>query len=681
MYTLSYQPIVIAALSLAVSLLQAETVYELEEYTVTAWHFEREVLDVPADVIRVDRVAIDESLAASVTELLESEANLYFSTLSGSTNVDIRGFGENSGLRTLVLIDGQPLNPGDMGRINWELIPLDAIESIEVLKGGQNVLYGDKALSGVIKIETRRSGESGISLDGRLGSFGSSRASISGGVGAGNWSFRASASRSESDGYREHSQSAGREAFVSAGYSFSNGDNLDVRLSLAETDQTYPGGLSYDEFRSDARSSNKTGIEGAQSSLATLTARAEGSRDWGDWELLAGYDYSQLDFVFEPLDLGSNEQDGFSLKPRIKLGQENVFILGSDWLYDRLEYTDYLDEARSLIPAEAEVDEWRIAPYFLVERQLSERMIFSAGARYEWVRYEVDASAYDRSQLSPVIETNRGTFPNPNYKNPPDRIADGTFAATVREEGAAAELSVNYRLSEQWSAFAGYDRVYRYPVFDERGAYQGFPLAEDVSPLEAEEGNSYELGTKYIEQRHEFYLTGFFLQMENEIFYDSTVQGSNAGIKGLNVNLGPVDRYGLDVLYRYHQEAWGFSFQVAHVATEMKSGIGSGQEVPLAPRFVTTGQVWWEPVDWLRLRLLHRYVSQRYQGSDLANTQRKIEAYHLVDLSTEARVSENCRVFFKVDNVFDQLYAETAVPGAYYPGAGRSFEIGLKLDF
>jgi iron complex outermembrane receptor protein len=306
----------------------------------------------------------------------------------------------------------------------------------------------------------------------------------------------------------------------------------------------------------------------------------------------------------------------------------------------------------------------------------------SGGVRYEWVRYEVDSVSYDRSQLSPVIVTNRGTFPNPNFKTPADVTDEGTFSERIRQEGIAAELSVNFRLNEQWSVFAGFDRTYRYPVFDERASYQGFPLAEDINgSLDAEKGNNYEAGMKYIGRQHELYVTTFLLKMENEIFFDPTISGSNSAATGLNVNLGPVDRYGLDMLYRYNAEDWGASFQVGYVSTEMQTGVGRGEEVPLVPHGVSTSKVWWAPKDWLRLQATHRYVGERFQGSDFLNERRTVEAYQLVDLSADFQVSPDCRFFIRVDNLFDELYAETAVVDVYYPGNGRSFELGVKLDF
>jgi outer membrane receptor protein involved in Fe transport len=113
----------------------------------------------------------------------------------------------------------------------------------------------------------------------------------------------------------------------------------------------------------------------------------------------------------------------------------------------------------------------------------------------------------------------------------------------------------------------------------------------------------------------------------------------------------------------------------------MQAGVGEGEEVPLVPRWVMTSQIWWEPRDWLRLRAIHRYVDERFEGSDFLNEKRTVEAYQLVDLSADFKVAPNCRVFIKVENVFDELYAETAVLDVYYPGNGRFFELGVKLDF
>lgn len=662
-------------------------VSRLPDLVIQAWHFDRSVLKTPADITRIDRAAIDRSLAASLPDLLAVEANLFFSNVSGISNVAMRGFGEGSGLRSLILIDGQPLNPADMGPINWEQVPLDSIESVEVLHGGHNVLYGDKALSGVIKIETRRTNETRLNLEGRLASFGCSQASISGGFGGNSWSLQGGLFREDFEGYRANSQSETRNGYLKAGTTFANGDNLDLGLALGQTDQTYPGGLNQATYRSDPRASGNLGDEGSENRYLTATARFVGQRDWGDMELLAGLNRSNIDWTFGAGSFGQNEQAGYSFKPRARFGEEAfALIVGADALYDTLDFTQFIDAERTLVPSETELYESRISPYFLAEVTLQDRLTLSSGVRHQWVRYEVDSVSYDRSQLRPVLETNKGDFPNPNFKDPPDVLPDATFADVIEENGFAAEFSVNFKLTRQTSLWAGYDRVYRYPVFDERAAYQGVPLAQNVSQdLEAETGDNFEAGLKYLGARHEFYLTTFLLLMENEIIFDPDVEAPDSFDRGLNVNLGPVRRQGIDVTYIYTNENWGASTRLAWVRTEMRSdlraSVGQGQEVPLVPDFRATNQIWWKPVEALRLRGVHRYVGERFQGGDFENVRTKVNDYHLFDMHAEWRLNRNCRLFASVENISDERYAESVFLGSYFPGDGRSVTFGVKLNF
>lgn len=674
--------------------------YQLPEYEVRAWHFNKSVLEISADVVQVDREMIDRSLAISVPDLLETEANLYFSNVSGFNNVSMRGFGEGSGLRSLILVDGQPLNPADMGRINWEQIPLDSIESIEVLRGGHNVLYGDKALAGVIKIETRHTGDNRLNLEGRVGEYGFRQGSASGGVGGKAWGAAGGVFRQVFDGYRENSETEVSNAYVTAGRYFDSGDEVDFRLAVGESDLTYPGGLNEETYRDDPQESTSSGNEGSENDYVTFSGRARGERSWGSWELLAGFDQNDSEWILGTDSFGDNEQAGFSLKPRVKFDFSPLAtIVGADFLYDELDFTRHLDEARNLVLSEAELSESRVSPYVFVEYELTDRLTVSGGVRYETVRYKANNVAYDEDQVenqfNPFINTSRGPRPNPSFGQPPDIIPEQTYDETVNEDGYAAEISLNYRLTEDLSIWAGYDRAYRYPVFDERAAYQGFPLFENVArDLEAEEGDQYELGLKWLNDSHELYATVFLLQMENEIIFDPTpgVNDPTSIGNGLNRNLGAVDRYGGDLSYYFRQENWGLSVAIAYVETEMKDGVnrtdgvdvvtvGAGKEVPLVPTFVTTSQLWWQPWEILRLRVVHRFVDERYQGGDFSNAEPRVGSYQLVDAQAEVQVREHCRVFAKLDNVFDERYAESVFAGSYYPGNGRFWQVGVKVDF
>ena len=88
---------------------------------------------------------------------------------SGTANVDLRGLGPK---RTLVLIDGTRLMPGDIADPVADLndIPAALVDHVEVLTGGASAVYGSDALAGVVNFIMRKDFD-GIELDGTYSGY------------------------------------------------------------------------------------------------------------------------------------------------------------------------------------------------------------------------------------------------------------------------------------------------------------------------------------------------------------------------------------------------------------------------------------------------------------------------------------------------------------------------------
>jgi len=88
---------------------------------------------------------------------------------SGTVTVDLRGLGPS---RTLVLIDGKRLGPGDAEVPVPDLnqIPSALIDHTEVLTGGASAVYGSDAVAGVINFIMRKDFE-GIEIDANMGAY------------------------------------------------------------------------------------------------------------------------------------------------------------------------------------------------------------------------------------------------------------------------------------------------------------------------------------------------------------------------------------------------------------------------------------------------------------------------------------------------------------------------------
>lgn len=119
--------------------------------------FETVVEDVvfnTSNKVVIDEKTIKESRAPNITSLLSSQANVtVVSTAFQPNSIFIRG-GDSS--HVMIIVDGVPFYDASTIQRTFNLNSLDikSVRRIEIIKGGQTVLYGGQALSGVIKIDT-----------------------------------------------------------------------------------------------------------------------------------------------------------------------------------------------------------------------------------------------------------------------------------------------------------------------------------------------------------------------------------------------------------------------------------------------------------------------------------------------------------------------------------------------
>ena len=105
-------------------------------------------------VALVSREAISARAINTVDEAVDKAPGVQF--INGQVNIrGSSGFVEGLGSRVLLLVDGVPANQGDRGGINWDLVPVDQVQRVEVVKGAGSALYGSSAFGGVVNLITR----------------------------------------------------------------------------------------------------------------------------------------------------------------------------------------------------------------------------------------------------------------------------------------------------------------------------------------------------------------------------------------------------------------------------------------------------------------------------------------------------------------------------------------------
>ncbi|MFC5390079.1 TonB-dependent receptor [Brevundimonas bullata] len=112
--------------------------------------------------------------------------------------ISLRAIAPSGAGRTLVTLDGVPLNDPFGGWVIWSQLPTESIESLDIVRGAGAGPYGAGALTGVIQVRER---ERGGVLDASIAERGGARLAGSGGVDAGSARLTGSVLYETSDGY------------------------------------------------------------------------------------------------------------------------------------------------------------------------------------------------------------------------------------------------------------------------------------------------------------------------------------------------------------------------------------------------------------------------------------------------------------------------------------------------
>ena len=141
---------------------------------------------------------IDQVLKNQTSVFLNDQP--YYQKDPTGQSINVRGLGN---ARTLVLIDGVPANDAMYGTVQWNLVPMSAIQDVEFIRGGVSSLYGNMGMGGVINITTKPIGDNKGEVSGSIGSYATGTAAVSKEFAISDSSkLRASADYSSTQGYQ-----------------------------------------------------------------------------------------------------------------------------------------------------------------------------------------------------------------------------------------------------------------------------------------------------------------------------------------------------------------------------------------------------------------------------------------------------------------------------------------------
>lgn len=265
--------------------------------------------------------------------------------------------------QTLVLLNGFRINDSQTSHHNLDLpVPLDAIDSVEVLEGAGSTLHGVDALSGVVDFITRAPDHDLIRLRAGGGSFEENEESLLVNAARGRWSGRLAGGRNFSTGFMTDRDYRNQEASAESWL----GTSLGITdLLFASSDRAFGANGFYGNYPEWERT--KAWFGSARQELGSHTVAAFGYRRHTDEFVLVRDDPS----IYE-----NNHIDGSwqaSLRHTVNLHPGSLLLMGLEGDGDSIRSNNLGDHARNRGAGYLDVD-WRPS---------KRRWNLSAGAREE----------------------------------------------------------------------------------------------------------------------------------------------------------------------------------------------------------------------------------------------------------------------------------------------------------
>ncbi len=192
--------------------------------------------EIPGNVQSISAKEIKEAHSLSLTDLMNRKLqSVTVNDYQGNPfqmDVQYRGFtagpqiGTPQGLS--VFIDGIRVNEPFGDIVNWDMIPMNALASVDVFPGS-NPIFGLNTLGGAFSLKTKDGfNNAGADAEVLTGSFGRKQLQVEGGWNNGTVGLFAAGNFFLEDGWRQNSPSKVNQLFSKASY---RGDKLDLNLS------------------------------------------------------------------------------------------------------------------------------------------------------------------------------------------------------------------------------------------------------------------------------------------------------------------------------------------------------------------------------------------------------------------------------------------------------------------
>ena len=648
---------------------------EMPAVTVTATKNERNIKDVPNRIEVINQKKIEVFAGNTVDDYLRSFTGVNVDRFSGiyskSASITLRGI--NSAQRTLILLDGIPMNKTDGGSINWNRIDPENVEKIEVIKGPVSALYGSNGMSGVVNIITKEpSNLNGGDVSVSYGTYNTigTRARYNMSKIKDNKGFfgGASAFYRQGDGYIL--------------YPDSTRDSTDIKTYLKEG--VIQGRLGY-QFNSNSKIIAEYGYfddkrgdgikiydsDGGYSKFSTHFAKLAYNGQFGQYKVNI-YGFLQRENFHQQKEslkidkvppfaitqyvlygtFSHRDDNGIQMNISRAISKHHYFTGGFDFKAGSVDASDIYYTSTDVV---SNLGNMNFYAMFLQDEAsfLNERLKVIAGLRGDLVKFYHGQFLMEEPTLTTsILATTVGNLPEDSWTS------------------LSPKLSVQYRISDKSRIYVSAGKGFRPPMLDDLcrngNISKGLKLANPY--LKPEKINSYEIGGSWqIFKNFNLEPTIFYSLGTDFQYFVGTGDSIFAGTKMKPIlkrqNIGEAEIYGAELAFNwditknilfetncsyYHSIIKKFNV-TGYVVNDL-----TGKELMEVAPYQVNASLWWKN------KYLNFAMGYHYKAPQWTDDENTIQAnsYSLFDVKISRTFKEKYKISLSVDNLLNDSFLD-----------------------
>lgn len=699
----------IAACLFISSCLLAEDV-KLDKSIINPDYIEIEKLKSTKNVIVVNKQDIEQKGYTSVSQVLNDVPGITVGT-SNWGEIDIRGQGSDQAAKNIqVMVDGAPITTlvNHPHSTNYDIVPVEQIEKIEIIPGGGSVLYGNGTSGGVINITTNlKSMEKPVNKAGYEFTIDKEKKFYTN-VGTkinDNLTVQLNYSKSEKDWYFVDTYSDTQYFSGGLNYKISDRQNLSFKYSYFEEEGQFIKNVTkenlekYGENYRPSYSTITTGLD-EHGVKQTISKRRYLSSDREENNYKLSYIYQISDDISFMIDgfkskgyFTNNQYDdnqkmnqetiGTKAKLNINYGEKSSLLLGTDYFKQKadLKYKDYKmkkdDSGKPIkyngkytydeIERKFEYERFVKALYFMNIYKIS-NFEFTQGMRYDITDWSFNKNA-----------------------------ADGQGSDTRTSKNKNYELSAGYNYRDTGKIYIRYERGFTGPdgiQISDRVLDRDGDKVYKKTEAEDEIFNIYEIGLRDYILGSAVSLTGFYTTTDNQMnrVYRNGIKES------VTVNYLETERYGAELTM--NQKIGKFSFEEGYTYLKGKSKYNSKGKAAVAdgdkidwtdsglkkvPKHMVSLRMDYDITDNLAVGTTWKYTGgyNNFLKEADRNEDNLVKSHTVVDLSIRYNNPSGFSIYGGINNIFNETYYGYVSDGfsTVIPEDGRTFYAGCSYTF